>query len=243
MLPVNMSDSNHCRIAIIEDDFDLQKSMEEYLRASGYQVWAAGSAEIFYRRVLLEPVNLVILDIGLPGEDGLSVAQYLSAMPNIAVIIISGRVALEDRLAGLRTGADRYLTKPVNLDELIANIEVVANRFQAHIAKPEVAASQPIFWRLDTRDWLLYSPGGTGMKLTSKEFIVLRMLIQAQCSVVNKRDIAAGLFEATAINADERIAVLLSRLRNKADSILGQSIPIKTVHQIGYVFSEPSILK
>ena len=238
-----MSDTNLFRIAIVEDDLDLQQSMEECLRACGYEVWGVGSAEAFYRRLLLTPVNLVILDIGLPGEDGLSAAQHLRKMPNLAVIIVSGRGAVEDRLAGLRAGADCYLTKPVNLDELIANIEAAARRFQAQITKPETEQSPSTCWCLDSRDWQLYATENKRLKLTSGEYALLHMLIQAQGNVVKKSDVAAKLFESHAINSDERIAVLLSRLRNKADTVLGQPIPIKTVHQVGYVFTEKSILK
>lgn len=132
-----MFDSNQCRIAIVEDDLDLQQSMQECLHACGYKVWAAASAEEFYRRIQVEPVDLVILDIGLPGEDGLSVAQQLREIANLAVIIISGRVALEDRLAGLRAGATCYLTKPVNLDELLANIKAIVRRLKMSIDKRE----------------------------------------------------------------------------------------------------------
>jgi DNA-binding response OmpR family regulator len=238
-----MSNSSTFKIAIVEDDLDLQQSMAESLIACGYQVWAEGSAEAFYRRILREPVNLVILDVGLPGEDGLSVAQHLQGIPNLAAIIISGRVAVEDRLAGLRAGADRYLIKPINLDELIANIEVIERRFPTHPAQLEPQTSLATFWTLDTKDWVLYSPEGKSLKLTSGEFALLSMLIQAQGNVVKKIDIADKLFESRAINGDERIAVFLSRLRNKADVTFGQAIPIKTVQRTGYVFSEQSILK
>ena len=240
-----MTDLNHHRIAIVEDDVDLRQSMEECLLACGYQVWSTGSAEAFYRRLLVNPADLVIIDIGLPGEDGLSITQHLRDMPELAVIILSGRVEIEDRLAGLRAGADRYMVKPVNLDELIANIEAIFRRPAKMTENKQIAKqnSPATAWRLNPRDWLLTAPNGNAQKLTSSELILLKMLIQAQGEVVRKDQIADKLFEQGVVNVDERIAVLISRLRNKAESTFGHSLPIKAVHQAGYVFTEASAME
>lgn len=124
------------RIALVEDDNDLRSSTEEFLQATGHHVWGVATAEAFYRRFVIDPVDIVILDIGLPGEDGLSLAHLLRANPAIVVIILSARDAVEDRLAGLRTGADRYLVKPINLLELAANVKAVAKRLHLTNNKP-----------------------------------------------------------------------------------------------------------
>lgn len=124
------------RIALVEDDNDLRSSTEEFLQATGHRVWGVATAEAFYRRFVIDPVDIVILDIGLPGEDGLSLAHLLRANPAIVVIILSARDAVEDRLAGLRTGADRYLVKPINLLELAANVKAVAKRLHVANNKP-----------------------------------------------------------------------------------------------------------
>ena len=102
------------RIAIIEDDPDLRDTMVDYLQSEGYPAWGVESAEFFYRRYAVEKIDIVIVDIGLPGEDGLSVTAHLHGLPELAVIIVSARGTLDDRLAGLRAGADRYLVKPVD---------------------------------------------------------------------------------------------------------------------------------
>lgn len=235
-----MIDSNSYRIAIVEDDFDLRQSMEECLLAYGYQVWSAGSAETFYRQIVSNPVDLVILDIGLPGEDGLSVAQHLREIAKLGVIVISGRVEVEDRLAGLRAGADCYLTKPVNLDELLANIKALFRRTGAQSTQTVIPNPPTTSWRLDHREWLLFAPNGKFLKLTSSELILMKMLTQAQGEVVSKDNIADKLFKQSVANPDERIAVLISRLRSKVETTLGYSLPIKAVHQVGYVFTESS---
>ncbi|MDP2852107.1 MAG: response regulator transcription factor [Gallionella sp.] len=116
------------RIAVVEDDADLLDTMLEYLKIQGYPAWGVRNAEDFYRRFAADVVDVVVLDIGLPGEDGISVARHLRDLPDLTIIIVSARDALDDRLVGLKAGADRYLVKPVNLIELVANIEAVGRR-------------------------------------------------------------------------------------------------------------------
>ena len=258
------------RIAIVEDDADLLLSTQEFLSAAGYQVWGASSAEIFFRRCAAEPVDIVLLDIGLPGEDCLSVAALLQANTRIAVIILSARDAIEDRLAGMRAGADRYLVKPVNLIELAANIDAVAKRLGIQAAPPTSApvtppapvpalppaqpsqnryarrasdtpsAHQQRHWRLATQDWTLTAPEGSSLRLSAREFDLVHRLVMAQGQTVPKKELADAIFGPRVINGSERINVLLARLRKKAAQSLTQELPIKTAHQVGYAFTAPT---
>lgn len=128
------------RIAVVEDEVDLRDNMLDFLEDRGYDVWGVGNAADLYRQMLVRPVNVVILDVGLPGEDGFSIARHLRRMENLSLIIVSARSALDDRLTGLSCGADLYLTKPVDLRELEANIEaVVRRRFPGREAEPDTA--------------------------------------------------------------------------------------------------------
>lgn len=232
------------RIAIVEDDSDQLHSIEEFLLDSGYQVWGAGSAEAFYRRFMAQPVDVVILDIGLPGEDGLAVAALLKDKPDVAVIILSARDSLSDRLSGLRAGADRYLVKPVNLLELAANIDAVGNRLaRSSTATPggepnrqggDMPRGQ---WDLAMQDWVLTSPQGKSLSLTTHEFALLQRLIKAQGQAVTKRDLTDQIFGPRAQNGSERLNLLVTRLRKKATEALAEPLPIKTLHQIGYAFT------
>lgn len=228
------------RVAIVEDDADQRHSIEDYLADAGYAVWGADSAEAFYRRFLAEPADVVVLDVGLPGEDGLSVAALLRARPGVAVVMLSARDALQDRLAGLRAGADRYLVKPVNLVELAANIDAAASRLvpespatAAPPAQPGVAAA----WSLALRDWVLASPQGRALPLTTHEFLFLRQLVHEQGRPVAKRELADELFGVRAANGADRLNLLVTRLRKKAAEALGEPLPVKTLHQIGYAFT------
>lgn len=234
-------------IAIVEDDADQLHSIEEFLLDSGYSVWGACSAEAFYKGFTVQPVDVVLLDLGLPGEDGLSVASLLKSRPEVGVIILSARDSLNDRLAGMRAGADRYLVKPVNLMELAANIDATANRLlpkglglaggdmsgAAMVQQPSV---QPT-WVLAVKDWVLSSPQGKCLQLTIHEFMFLQQLMRADGQPVPKRDLSTHLFGARAPNGAERLNLLLTRLRKKAAEAFAEPLPVKTLHQIGYAFT------
>ena len=232
------------RIAIVEDDTDQLHNIEEFLLDCGYDVWGVGSAEAFYKGFTMHPVDVVILDIGLPGEDGLSVASLLKSKPEVGVIILSARDALTDRLAGMRAGADRYFVKPVNLLELAANIDATASRLLPTAAAmvggqtAAVPSAMPAAsWVLAAKDWALTSPQGKCLRLTTHELMFMQQLIRADGQPVSKRDLSNHLFGSRAQNGAERLNLLLTRLRKKAAEAFDEPLPVKTLHQIGYAFA------
>ena len=236
------------RIAVVEDDADLRDTMLEYLKAQGYPAWGASSAEDFYRRFAADVADVVVLDIGLPGENGIGVARHLRGLPDLTVIIVSARDALDDRLAGFSAGADRYLVKPVDLAELAANIEAVGRRpaRPAHSsATGQIQEERPTagLWRLAKHDWRLTGPDGKAFDLTAREFLLLKCLFEANGEIVSRRTIADQIIGPRIFNSDERLDVMLARLRKKCMTSLGQSLPIKTVHQAGYAFTAPAVLE
>ncbi len=240
--------STHARIALVEDDADLLHSTQEYLTLAGFSVWGAGSAEAFFRRFVADPVDVVVLDIGLPGEDGLSVTELLKKNPQVAVIILSARDGLEDRLTGMRAGADRYLVKPVNLAELAVNIDAVIKRLELPLARTSLDLPRQVseqgspLWKLDIQGWLLTSPNGQPLKLTAREFSLLHRLIKVQGQAIPKKDLTDEIFGQRISNATDRLNVLITRLRKKAQDQLAEPLPIKTAHQIGYAFTAPAML-
>lgn len=232
------------RIAVVEDDADLLNTMLEYLQIQGYPAWGVCNAEDFYRRFAVDVVDVVVLDIGLPGEDGISAARHLRELPNLTIIIVSARDALDDRLAGLKAGADRYLVKPVDLAELAANIEAVGRR-PAHPAALPAAEQireekpQAGFWRLAKQGWRLTGPDGKALGLTAREFLLLKCLFEANGETVPRKVIADKIIGPRIFNSDQRLDVMLARLRKKCAATLGQSLPVKTAHQVGYAFTAP----
>jgi len=113
------------RVAVVEDEDDLRDNMLYFLNAYGYPVWGAESGEALFQRLLVEEVDVLVLDVGLPGEDGFAVARRAAQLRTMAVIILSGRDSKNDRQTGLNSGADLYLIKPVDLRGLMAGIDEV----------------------------------------------------------------------------------------------------------------------
>lgn len=106
------------RVAIIEDSADLLDELLAFLRHRGFDAWGVGSAEAFWRQLHRDPVDIVLIDIGLPGEDGLSVLDYLHEIGQFGLVVITARGHEQDRLQALNAGADLYLIKPVNFSDL-----------------------------------------------------------------------------------------------------------------------------
>jgi len=233
------NDSTKPRVAIVEDDCDLRASVVDYLTAKGYGAWGVDCAEALYRRLVVDAVDVIVLDIGLPGEDGLTIARHLSRSDNIAIVILSGRNGIDDRIDGLDCGADRYLVKPLDLRELGANIDAVWRRLarKAEATNPEDIPAAMAAWRLDGERWLLASPSGTFIPLTSKEYLFLRCLFAAAGGVASKAEIAAQLGHNGATADYHRIDVLVGRLRKKGATLTGQALPIRTVTALGYTFA------
>lgn len=223
----------HLSLAFVEDDDDLRSTMDSYFSAQGYCVWSAPSAEAFYKRFLAEPTAIVVLDIGLPGDSGFEVAKQLSHWPQTRVIIVSGSNSLDTRMRGLTDGADRYLVKPVDLRELEANIQA-AGRTLSSIEElvPESA------WQLHATDWLLESPEGAQVPLTSKEWLFLSSLFRAPQAFIERRELTNILAEGRSHPpSDSSIDMLVSRLRQKIKTHCGQSVPLKTRKSLGFVFT------
>lgn len=125
------------RVAVVEDDDDLRNNMLYFLNAYGYPAWGAESGEALFRRLLTDEVDVLVLDVGLPGEDGFAIARRAAQLCTMAVIILSGRDTGNDRLTGLNSGADLYLVKPVDLRAIMAGIDTVWQKLAQRLAGQE----------------------------------------------------------------------------------------------------------
>ena len=235
------------RIAIVEDDPDLLQSMLEYLHACGYAAWGVSNGDAFYKRLSIDKVDVAIIDIGLPGEDGFCITRYLRDHSDITVLIVSARDALQDRLNGLEAGADRYLVKPINLAELIANIEAIGRRkaplAQSPDSLPTAEPAASAVWRLNSQGWTLTSPAGAVLSLTDREYRLLQLLISNPGQTVNKHDLAEQIIGKRMPNRNERLDVMVARLRKKAKTALNEELPVKTAYQLGYAFTAPALIQ
>ena len=232
------STSQRPTVAIVEDEADLRLNLELFLQGCGYPVWGVGSAEALYKQLVTRPTQIIIVDIGLPGEDGFSLIEHLAAANRYGLIAMTARGATADRIQGLKRGADLYFVKPVDLYELEAGIESVLRRLSQVGGRR--SEDQPNPWILDTLDNRLRAPGGEALVLTAREIELLAYLMSRPGEVVGKEDLLLHLSGSTAMDDFHRIETLLYRLRKKAEQALGQGLPVRSVFGRGLSFVGPA---
>ncbi len=228
------------RIIIVEDDRDLLENMVKYLTIASYEVTGAASARELYYHLSLRPYVLAILDIGLPDQSGLVLAEYVRNNTDMRIIMLTARSTLDDKLAGLKYGADFYLVKPIDCSELAATI---ANLFARLDGVPVVLEqaqerletdSAP--WKLERNGWLLITPKGDSIQLTSKEYEFIASLDLPQKTIVARRDILKILDYPSTEQASHALESMIYRLRKKIEAA-GCEFPVKTSHGAGYCLS------
>lgn len=225
------------RVAVVEDDPDLLETTVEYLAMAGFAVWGVKSAEALYKQLLTDKIDVLVLDLGLPGEDGISVTRTLSKCGGMPIVVVSARERLDDRLSVLEAGADRYLTKPVDFQELSANIEAAHRRAisrETEAASDRGPAQSRERWLLGRQTWSVTDPRGVGCELTAREFQFLRLLVEAGGLAVARGTLIEEVFGRNVPNGSERLDVLTTRLRKKCAAAGMAELPIRAVRLRGY---------
>lgn len=225
------------RIAILEDSPELREELLFFLNAQGLGAWGANSAEAFWKHLHQRPVDIVIVDIGLPGEDGFSVVSFLKCLrQNHGLIVITARGATHDRQRGLALGADFYLIKPINFAELLQNIQALWQRIlttrEADKRITVEAVTHASSWRLTARG--LFDPSGKCLPLTPREHRLMEILYQRRNEVCSKALLHDLMFQDDSADL-HRIDVIISRLRNKARR-LGIPLDIRSIFGRGVTF-------
>ncbi|MDP1872463.1 MAG: hypothetical protein A2522_10005 [Gallionellales bacterium RIFOXYD12_FULL_53_10] len=226
-------------IAVIEDDEDLRANLLLYLRSKHFSAWGVASAEAFYRELAVCAADILLIDLGLPGEDGLSTLRHLRRTSQMGIIVITARGGTENRIEGLSAGADHYFIKPVDMRELVAAIETLwrrVNSLATNCPQPMLPALAQSAWTLDANDWTLQSPSGKKSTLTDREFALVATLLRARGEVISKVRLHAGVFPDAEEIDSHRIDVILSRLRQKIQQELHEVLPIRTIFGKGFVF-------
>jgi two-component system OmpR family response regulator len=233
-----MSDNGH--ILVVDDQKEICDVVQEYLTGEGYRVSTANDGNGMRRALSQSHVDLVILDLMLPGEDGLTLARSLRDESGIGIIILTGRGETVDRIIGLEMGADDYLPKPFHLRELLARVKSVLRRVQSRTGEPsQTARSHAHFagWSLDLSSRELTSPVGHEVRLTTGEFDLLAAFVNNPNQVLSRdrlldlaRNREAGPFDRT-------IDVQVGRLRRKLEEDPQNPSLIKTVRGSGYIFT------
>jgi len=226
-------------IVIVDDQPEICELVYNYLSGEGYRVSTANDGPSMRRIMQQYDVDLVLLDIQLPGDDGLSLARQLRAVSDIGIIILTGRGETVDRIIGLEMGADDYLPKPFHLRELLARVKSVlrrkSSRVEANKAPPQSASFNG--WKLDLTSRELKAPSGEEVRLTTGEFDLLAAFVGNANQVLSRdrlldlaRNRASGPFDRT-------IDVQVGRLRKKLEDDPQNPSLIKTVRGSGYIFT------
>lgn len=229
------------RIAVVEDEVSLRADVVEYLSACGHAVVGCGDGVQLDAVLAAGPVDIIILDINLPGEDGFSIAKRLRDGSDVGIVMLTARNVNVDRVVGLEIGADVYMTKPVELRELEAQIRTLARRMKVSAAPALVpaAAAPADGWVYDQVGWDLVAPGGGVVKLTANERVFVSLLVAKPGAPVSRADIFRALGKREWDPTDRSVDSMVRRLRAKAEGVLGRPLPIDAVHGTGYAFTAP----
>ncbi len=231
-VPVTSSHpSAGARVLIIDDDERLNAVLAEYLGGFGFVVRAATHPEAGLRMIKLDPPDLVILDVMLPGMDGLAVCRKVRETSRLPIIMLTARGDVTDRIVGLELGADDYLPKPFEPRELVARIQAVLRRGTEDGTEVIRAGAVEVNWttRSATRD-------GRPVDLTTAELELLGFLVRHRGRVLSRDRIIEGTRGINWEAYDRSIDVLVSRLRQKLGDDPKRPTFIRTVRGIGYSF-------
>ncbi len=216
------------RVIVVEDEPELRDNLVIGLSAHGFEVRGAGNATSLATVMEEVPIDIVVLDLGLPGEDGIEIARRLQKRAELGIIMVTARGMLEDRIEGFESGADNYFVKPVDIAELAATIRNLKRR----LINPPANK-----WRLAPTSSILTTPHGTQIPLTAQECRLLELLLARRGVNVTRLEIFDTLGLPDDIYSNPRVEVLISRLRAKvlkADP--DHPLPLRARHNIGYLF-------
>jgi len=226
------------RVLIVDDDVELTELVSEYLGGEGFEVEAVHDGNEGLKRALSGEHVLVVLDIMLPGMNGLDVLRNLRKQSRIPVLILTARGDDVDRIVGLEIGADDYLPKPFNPRELMARVRAILRRAhgdQQGGAGEKVAVGDV---ELDPASRVVRR-SGEPVELTSVEFALLEALMRAAGQVVTREQLAQNVLGRRFMPYDRSIDVHVSKLRRKLGDQSADAERIKTIRGVGYVFTRP----
>lgn len=234
------------RIIIVEHDADLRANIAKYLDLDGYLVRGVGSAIECYKKICVDRFSLAIIDIDLPDQSGFILSDYLRKNMDMRIVMLTGRISVDYRVACYQAGADLYLPKPIDFRELSVSVSNLMHRIE-----PPVRSNpgDEVFsfvgdvddgnqWVLDKSKWVLYAPTGDVCRLTSKEYSLLVLLASASEGLATRRDILNALDYRNDEYGHKALEAMIRRFRRKTEFSTGIS-PIKTFHGYGYCFSVP----
>ena len=226
-------------ILIVEDDEFVRQLVAAYLEKDGYRLSTAGSAKAMHESLDKTPIDLIILDLGLPDEDGLTLIRQLRTRSRVPIIVLTARLMRDDKITALEIGADDYVTKPVDPQELALRVANLLRR--SGPGRSDDTAAHDILnfggWSLDISANALRAPDGLDVELTRAEFDILTALARAPNRVLSRDFLLDAISRDGDAPSDRVIDVMISRLRKKLGDNSRQPILIQTVMGRGYRLS------
>ncbi|HUI34491.1 MAG TPA: response regulator [Stellaceae bacterium] len=229
-------------ILVVDDERDICDLVREYLASEGFRVLTANDGAGLREEMARSKVDLVILDLMLPGEDGLQLARELRTASDVGIIMLTGRGETVDRIIGLEMGADDYLPKPFHLRELLARVRSVMRRAASRAAERAIGERSRVRfadWTLDLSSRGLLSPSGDDVRLTTGEFELLAALVNHANQVLSRDRLLDLSRHREAGPFDRTIDVQVGRLRRKLEDDPKNPTIIKTVRGGGYMLTPP----
>ncbi|OYV29952.1 MAG: DNA-binding response regulator [Thiomonas sp. 20-64-9] len=227
-------------ILIVDDDAEIRHLLSAYLQKNGLRVTAVGDGKAMERALVAARIDLIVLDLMLPGDDGLTLCRQLRAKSDIPVLMLTARSDETDRVVGLEMGADDYLTKPFSARELLARIKVILRRARSlpsNLQPEDVREARFAGWTLDTMHRHLISPAGVVVALSGAEYRLLRIFLSHPNRVLNRDQLVDLTQGREADPLDRSIDVQVSRLRQRLGDDPRDPVLIKTVRGMGYVLA------
>ncbi len=229
------------RIWVVEDDPEWRGMVVDELEYHGAEVRGIDSVEALYRELAVDRCDILVLDVGLPGEDGLSATGHLRRMDGMGIVLVTGRSGTADMAHGLSVGADVYLPKPLELPVLVAALHSLHRRMSQSAPAQAAAGETVAAWSLRSDGWDLQAPNGKVLTLTVAERGFLRELFAAHGEAVERERLIAAVTDQPWDFDPHRLEVLVHRLRTRVRNATGAMLPVRALRGVGYLLaSEPA---
>ncbi len=228
------------RILVVEDDPVIGKLLAGLLTDNDFAVSVVGDGREMDRVLAFQQMDLLLLDLMLPREDGLSICRRIRAASSIPIMMLTARGGEMDRVAGLEIGADDYLTKPFSTYELLARIRSLLRRAQSlrmDTRSRRAGMAKFAGWRLDLGSRRLHAPDGTRVPLTATEYKLLVVFCERANRTLGRDQLLDLIRERPGAGTDRSIDIQISRLRRKIEAEPRDPLLIQTVRSDGYIFT------
>jgi DNA-binding response OmpR family regulator len=223
-------------IVVVDDDPEILDAVGEYLELRRFRVSLAGDGNEMQRIMRRDPADLVLLDVGLPGTDGIQLARQVKSQYSCGIIIVTGHGDPEDRVLGLEMGADDYVIKPFNFRELLARINSVLRRVKSN--RDNQQSSNVVSfgrWQFDTLNRSLQGDGGATPELSAGELDILAVLAENANTAVSRHTLLEESSHRDWNPLDRSIDVRITRLRKKLEPNPARPEFIRTARNVGYI--------